>query len=598
MRNFTRFFPWIVVVLAVGYFASKARPAADDGEMAIQEFAKLPVVDRGRLKPLDTVARTSLMIVSDRQTFRDENGKKQPAIRWLLDVMGGLGKEESKANAHRVFRIENNQVLDMLGLEPRSGSSVEHKDLRFRYAINEFRDKMDEFSEQATRARAVDGPERTLFQSKVVELAEQVTLYVRLSQLEIPHLVPPEAAGKDWTSFPQAAREYQFARDNSREGNPATVMLAELLFAHKEGNATEFNSVLDEYKAHLASLGSVKSEEVKRAGFEVFFNHFAPFNHCLVLYVLAGLIACFAWLGLEKPLNRAAFGLIVLTLVVHTCALITRMYLQGRPPITNLYSTALFIGWGCVIMALILERIYRNGIGNAMAGVTGFLSLLIADKLAATGDTLEMMQAVLDTNFWLAPHVTVINTGYAATFMAGFLGILFVLRGVFTSSLEKDDVRMLGRMIYGIVCFATLLSFTGTVLGGIWADYSWGRFWGWDPKENGALMIVLWNALILHARWGGMVRPRGMAVLAIFGNVITAWSWFGVNMLGVGLHSYGFMGGAVFWLLTFVASQILLMALGMLPTHAWRSWRSFAIPGGGALSRVAPQMDPDREKDG
>ena len=91
-------------------------------------------------------------------------------------------------------------------------------------------------------------------------------------------------------------------------------------------------------------------------------------------------------------------------------------------------------------------------------------------------------------------------------------------------------------MIYGVVCFATLFSFVGTVLGGIWADQSWGRFWGWDPKENGALLIVIWNALILHARWGGMVKQRGMAVLAVVGNIVTAWSWFGTNMLGVGLH--------------------------------------------------------------
>ena len=101
-------------------------------------------------------------------------------------------------------------------------------------------------------------------------------------------------------------------------------------------------------------------------------------------------------------------------------------------------------------------------------------------------------------------------------------------------------------MVYGIVCFATFFSFVGTVLGGIWADQSWGRFWGWDPKENGALIIVLWNAIILHARWGGMVQQRGLMCLAIFGNVVTAWSWFGVNMLGVGLHSYGFTEAAFF----------------------------------------------------
>ncbi len=107
---------------------------------------------------------------------------------------------------------------------------------------------------------------------------------------------------------------------------------------------------------------------------------------------------------------------------------------------------------------------------------------------------------------------------------------------------------MLKTALYGIVCFATLLSFTGTVLGGIWADQSWGRFWGWDPKENGAMLIVIWNALILHARWGGMVQARGMAMLAVIGNMVTGWSWFGTNQLQVGLHSYGFSNTLAFGL--------------------------------------------------
>src|SRR5205823_14436741 len=124
--------------------------------------------------------------------------------------------------------------------------------------------------------------------------------------------------------------------------------------------------------------------------------------------------------------------------------------------------------------------------------------------------------------------------------------------------------KALAKMVYGIVCFATLFSFVGTVLGGIWADQSWGRFWGWDPKENGALLIVLWNALILHARWGGYVRERGIMTMAIFGNVVTSLSWFGVNMLGIGLHSYGFMDRAVWALAVFIASQFLLMALSLL----------------------------------
>jgi ABC-type transport system involved in cytochrome c biogenesis permease subunit len=126
-------------------------------------------------------------------------------------------------------------------------------------------------------------------------------------------------------------------------------------------------------------------------------------------------------------------------------------------------------------------------------------------------------------------------------------------------------------MAYGSVCFATLLSFVGTVLGGIWADQSWGRFWGWDPKENGAALIVLWNAIILHARWGGYIRERGLMVMAVFGNVITAWSFFGTNLLGVGLHSYGFTNNGFYWLMAFFVSQFVVMLLAAIPIRMWRS---------------------------
>ena len=164
-----------------------------------------------------------------------------------------------------------------------------------------------------------------------------------------------------------------------------------------------------------------------------------------------------------------------------------------------------------------------------------------------------------------------VTTGYAATFLAGFLALIYLLRGIFTRSLDAKTADALAGMVYGVVCFATVFSFVGTVLGGIWADQSWGRFWGWDPKENGALIIVLWNALILHARWGGLVKQRGLMALAVFGNIVTAWSWFGVNMLGVGLHSYGFMDAAFWWLAVFVASQLVAIGLAGLPRERWRS---------------------------
>jgi ABC-type transport system involved in cytochrome c biogenesis permease subunit len=166
-----------------------------------------------------------------------------------------------------------------------------------------------------------------------------------------------------------------------------------------------------------------------------------------------------------------------------------------------------------------------------------------------------------------------INLGYATTFVAGLLGALYILIGVCSPALSPTLARTITRMTYGVICFALFFSFVGTVLGGLWADDSWGRFWGWDPKENGALIIVLWNAMVLHARWDGMVRDRGLAVLAVGGNIVTSWSWFGVNELGVGLHSYGFTEGVLQALGLFVLSQLVIISMGCSAVQKWWSYR-------------------------
>src|SRR5439155_6590049 len=327
----------------------------------------------------------------------------------------------------------------------------------------------------------------------------------------------------------------------------------------------------------------------------------------MIIYLMAFLLASGSLLAsslsqnVAESLRRSAFYLMILAGLVHTSGLVFRMVLEGRPPVTNLYSSAIFIGWGAMVLGFFLERIYRLGLGTAVGSLAGFITLIIAHNLALGGDTMEMLRAVLDTNFWLATHVVVVTLGYASTFFAGLLAICYILLGLGTPVLSRalqpasaqpasssnrqsskavsaatslDVGKALAKMVYAIICFATLFSFVGTILGGIWADQSWGRFWGWDPKENGALLIVIWNALILHARWGKLVQERGLMNLAIFGNIVTAFSWFGVNMLGIGLHSYGFMDAAFKWLMLFNASQVLLIALGLLPLHLWKSFRN------------------------
>jgi ABC-type transport system involved in cytochrome c biogenesis permease subunit len=358
-----------------------------------------------------------------------------------------------------------------------------------------------------------------------------------------------------------------------------------MIAAYQANKADDFNKAIEDFRKHQGHLPSWAD---RTTWFEASFNSFSPFHVCYGLYIVAFVLACGAWIGYPDILNRSAVWLATMTMVLHGLALLGRMYIQGRPPVTNLYSSAVFIGWGSVVLGLFLERVYRNGIGVAMACLLGAATSMIANYLAESkGDTLEMMQAVLDTQFWLATHVTCITLGYSATFFAGFLGMLFIFLGVCTNRLDQDMFRSLGQMIYGVLCFATLLSFVGTVLGGIWADQSWGRFWGWDPKENGALLIVLINALILHARWAGLVKQRGMAVLTVVGNMVTGWSWFGTNQLGVGLHAYGFNNTLAAGLTIFWISQIFFIGLGLLPTQNWRSF--------GRANPDAPPASPRRK---
>jgi ABC-type transport system involved in cytochrome c biogenesis permease subunit len=389
--------------------------------------------------------------------------------------------------------------------------------------------------------------------------------YQFMSQLEPPLILPPNGS-VEWRRMGDALLD-------APRGTPVDDAMhdyAKMSAAFAASQPDEFNAALKDY---VSTLVPTQTRALAKARAEVFFNQMQPFYHAMVIYVLAGLLAILSWFNLSETLRRCSVWLIGLAFLIHTTGLIYRMVLEGRPPVTNLYSSAIFIGWGAVVLGMILEKFYKNGIGAVVSAGIGFITLIIAHHLALEGDTMEMMRAVLDTNFWLATHVVAVTTGYASTFVAGFLALIYIVRGVFTKTLDEATGKSLARMIYGIVCFATLFSFVGTVLGGIWADQSWGRFWGWDPKENGALIIVLWNALILHLRWGGMIRERGLVVCAIGGNIVTSWSWFGVNMLGIGLHSYGFTEAAFKWLLLFVVSQLAFITLGLLPARMWKSFQ-------------------------
>lgn len=362
---------------------------------------------------------------------------------------------------------------------------------------------------------------------------------------------------------------------------PGTVsLLNKLRPAYLSGDSKTFNETLESYLAETVEA-SPKGYSPTKFTFERFYNSFTPFYLASALYLAAAIFAMLSWLGFALPplrisMSRTAVGLILVAVAFHMTGIVMRVIISGRPPVTNLYSSVLFVSVASVILLLLVEMITRMGIGSVLAGLAGFAALIWAHSMTIVdGDTFSVMVAVLDTTFWLATHVVCISLGYAATFVAGLLGAAYIIAGMLTPALQnKKNRKLFVNLMYGVICFGLLASYFGTVLGGLWGDDSWGRFWGWDPKENGALMIVLANALILHARWGGMVKERGMAALAVLGNIIVLWSWKGVNALGVGLHAYAGTEDNTLQAIVLVAfAHLFLAVFALVPTKFWMSYQ-------------------------
>jgi ABC-type transport system involved in cytochrome c biogenesis permease subunit len=170
-----------------------------------------------------------------------------------------------------------------------------------------------------------------------------------------------------------------------------------------------------------------------------------------------------------------------------------------------------------------------------------------------------MLAPVLNSNFWLTTHIMTISMGYAGCVAAGALGHVYLIqRAVFKRT--STATAQLAASVYDCIAFGLTFTTIGTVLGGLWADQAWGRFWGWDPKENGALLIIIWCAAVLHARSGKMIKDTGTAYGAIIAFLLVMLAWVGVNLLGVGLHAYGFTTFGAKILLYVGAIEILFFA--------------------------------------
>ena len=460
---------------------------------------------------------------------------------------------------HRDFQVDDAAVAELLGL-PGAGT-YSYLDIALRRA---------ELREAATAAG--------LAHARSGAFSRSDGLLLRLSQslaawqnnfVGLPLAIIPAGGfgAAQWLTPWQALAGGQtgvLGQEQRRAVEAELLALRDLQVAYLEGRDLRFALATRQFTDSVQRRAG-EELNIKNPALEILYNRTNPYLAARMAYGAGLLLLAFSFVGWRTWLYRASLVMLIAACIPHTFGLLLRILITDRPPVTNLFETFVFVGWGAAVCGIVMEYLRKRylGVFSGLAG--GFVFLLLSGKFAAE-DTMPVLQAVLDTNFWLSTHVTVITTGYMACCVAGLIGHVYMVQAILQGrpgGRERVTDRRLAhtyRTMFGTLALGLTFSFIGTMLGGIWADQSWGRFWGWDPKENGALLIVLWCAILFHARMGKMIGPFGMAAGSALLIAVVMMAWFGINLLGVGLHSYGFIDGVLLGLLAYCAVQVAVVA--------------------------------------
>ncbi|MFT3880596.1 MAG: cytochrome c biogenesis protein CcsA [Gemmatales bacterium] len=296
---------------------------------------------------------------------------------------------------------------------------------------------------------------------------------------------------------------------------------------------------------------------------ELLLNRVEPFKWAWISMLLAAILFGLSMKMENKTLYKVAFVPMLVSLGFQVFAYYGRVMISGRPPVSNMFETVVFVASMGAVFALVLEYFYRNTVIVLAGTCIATLGMILADQLPygrGFDAKIDPLVPVLRSNYWLIIHVMTIVASYAAGALAWAIGNISLIMYWFNSD-RRDLLKTLANLCYAAIKVAVLLLGVGTLLGGIWAAESWGRFWGWDPKETWALIALVVYLIPLHARYIGLVKDFGLAVSSVVCFSAIVMSWYGVNfILGAGLHSYG-MGDGGPWTIFLLGSINLFWVL-------------------------------------
>jgi cytochrome c-type biogenesis protein CcsB len=505
----------------------------------------LPVQADGRVKPFDTFARENLSLIYGKSTYEGK-AAYEIVLTWLLTPQEWEKKE--------FVEVSHAGVKEALKLDK----------MRRHFTPNEIfnSDRLALLMQDLSSKREAKEKLDAYFQG-IQRIENQLSVFREIATGHYLAMFPPKEGSK-WLTLaelpPEAQQSFMkitqaFVAGITAEGKKDGLAI--------EKAAEEMKSAIHEFSQAAKTANPMLYPTENFISLEVHYNSIHPFRWAWAFYLIAFLIAAFAVAGKREQLYKFVWIFTLLGFSLHTYGFGLRMYLTERPPVSNMFETVVWVSWGAILFSLIIEKIYRFRLTLLAGPIVATFCLILTDMAPSILDpTLQPLEPVLRSNFWLTVHVLTITISYSAFFIAfclGDLGLYYYLKG---ENLWKDRIHIITNSIYRSMQIGVVLLAAGILLGGVWADYSWGRFWGWDPKETWALIALLGYIAILHARLVGLIKQFGMVVSSIVTFSLVIMAWYGVNyVLGAGLHSYGFGAGGVEYVSAFIALHLVLVVV-------------------------------------
>ena len=549
--------------LCIHFFAGPTFAAS-----GLEELNTLPVQDGGRIKPFEVYAKETLELIYGKSTYEGRPAT-EIILTWLLQPEAWQTRE--------FVEIRFGELKKRLGFE----------ETRKHFSLKEITDS-DRFSEvlQELNSKRESKEKLNPYFQAVQRLENQIFLFKELVSGNLFRFLPPKdvavGATVHWRGLPDLDETEQLAFQGfiknfiaylGAQVGASSSSVATGSDSQQTGSTSDLqakamatNESLRQFKELGKKTNPTLYNVEDKIKVEVHLVHFHPFKWSWICYLLGAVLGFLSWILAKPVYYRGAWFLSVLGLLLNIYGFALRVYVMGRPPVSNMYETVVWVGFGAVIFAMAIEGFYKWRFVLSAGALVGAGCLALADAAPAVLDgSLQPLEPVLRSNFWLLVHVMTITISYAAFFLAfalGDLGLFYILK---EKSPSPEKIRAIVLAIYRAMQIGVAFLAPGIILGGVWADYSWGRFWGWDPKETWALIALLGYLAVLHAKIGGIIKEFGMIITAVVSFSLVIMAWYGVNfVLGAGLHSYGFGAGGVEYVAAFIGVHFILVAVSIL----------------------------------